>query len=71
MTPVDLDRYAVLRLDVDAGPAAIPTVPDKFRTAPLFGDEMPPRGPRRAGPAARVDPTGLRPQAVLCGTAAG
>ncbi|MFF9192588.1 hypothetical protein [Streptomyces rochei] len=61
MTPDDFDRDAALRLDVDAGPAAIPAVPDEFGTAPLFGDET--AGPRRRGPERRptapVDQDGL------------
>ncbi|MER7497082.1 hypothetical protein ABT033_31355 [Streptomyces pharetrae] len=51
MTPDDFDREAALRLDVGAGPAAIPAVPDECGTAPLFGDET--AGPRRRGPERR------------------
>lgn len=61
MTPDDFDRDAALRLDVDAGPATIPAVPDEFGTAPLFGDETAVprhRGPERR-PAAPVDQDGL------------
>jgi hypothetical protein len=49
MTPVDLDRYAVLRLDVDAGPAAIPTCPTSSALRRCSAMRCPPGAPE--GPA--------------------
>lgn len=61
MTPADFDPNAPLQLDVSAGPASIPAVPDEYGTVPLFGDEMPVRRTRRSDrpPAAPVDQDGL------------
>ncbi|MER6543124.1 hypothetical protein [Streptomyces sp. NPDC001250] len=49
MGRADFDATAPNELPVQAGPARIVAVPDRFGTAALFGDTAPDPSPRRSG----------------------
>ncbi|MBT2674697.1 hypothetical protein J7E95_28585 [Streptomyces sp. ISL-14] len=62
MGRADFDATAPNELPVQAGPARITAVPDRFGTAALFGDTVPDPGPRRSG---REQPGDVDGQAEL------